>query len=95
MQSSYYMIVAPRPQVAVPPTEAIVCRYNQPPQHVNEARRALTNGEAVGPSRIASSSGVKGRRGIMYIRTGTSRKMTSGNPIAAVPHLVSGLLLKL
>jgi hypothetical protein len=55
-------------------------------------RGALTNGEAVGPSRIASSSGVKGRRGITYIRTGTSRKMTSGNPIAAVSYIVSSLI---
>jgi hypothetical protein len=43
----------------------------------------LTNGEAVGPSSIASSSLVKGRRGIISMRTGMSNIIITGNPIAA------------
>ena len=44
----------------------------------------LTNGEAVGPSRIASSSLVNGKRGIRKIRRGTSNMIMTGNPIAAM-----------
>jgi hypothetical protein len=43
----------------------------------------LTNGEAVGPSRIANSSSVNGSRGIKKIRRGISSKIITGNPIAA------------
>ena len=43
-----------------------------------------TNGEAVGPSRIANSSSVKGSRGTKYVRTGTKSMITRGKPIAAI-----------
>jgi len=46
----------------------------------------LTNGEAVGPSRIASSSLVNGKRGIRKIRRGISNMIMIGNPIAAIRH---------
>ena len=44
----------------------------------------LTNGDAVGPSSIASSSIVKGIRGMRYIRTGIKSMIITGKPIAAI-----------
>jgi hypothetical protein len=43
----------------------------------------LTKGDAVGPSRIASSSLVNGNLGTMKMRRGRRSMMTTGNPIAA------------
>ena len=45
--------------------------------------KGLTKGDAVGPSRMASSSSVKGSRGTTSTRSGTRAMMMSGNPIAA------------
>lgn len=44
----------------------------------------LTNGDAAGPSRIASSSFVNGNRGIRCVRTGSRSIIITGNPMAAV-----------
>ncbi len=43
----------------------------------------LTKGDAVGPSRIASSSLVNGNLGMMKVRRGRRSMMITGNPIAA------------
>ena len=45
--------------------------------------KKLTNDDAVGPSRIASSSLVNGRRGMTKIRRGMSNIIITGNPMAA------------
>ena len=46
----------------------------------------LTNGDAAGPSRTASSSSVNGSFGMIIERKGMSSEMTTGNPIAAGNH---------
>ena len=48
------------------------------------ANVTLTKGDAVGPSRIASSSFVNGCLGITRVRSGRRSKMTIGKPIAAI-----------
>lgn len=48
-----------------------------------EIRRVLTNGEAAGPSRIASSSRVNDILGITNVLRGSNSMMITGNPIAA------------
>ena len=45
--------------------------------------RELTNGDAVGPSSMASSSAVNGSHGIRTVLIGTRSKMTTGKPMAA------------
>jgi hypothetical protein len=52
--------------------------------HLCQIEVGLTKGEAVGPSRIASSSSVKGMRGTRSVRRGISNMIITGNPIAAV-----------
>lgn len=71
-----------------------ISAFSQEPQrpfkvHVQMARRSsrreeLTNGEAVGASRMESSSLVNGNRGIRRALRGRSNIMMTGNPIAAV-----------
>lgn len=61
-------------------------RSQQPPNSDAFRGNLLTNGEAVGPSRIASSSSVNGKRGIRRMRRGISNMMMTGNPIAAMRY---------
>ena len=72
----------------IPPTDSIVyvkCQNNQRDDRENiEDGIALTKGDAVGPSRMASSSSVNGSRGTRYVLSGTSSRIMTGNPIAAV-----------
>ena len=53
------------------------------------SKTGLTNGDAVGPSRTASSSSVKESLGMIIERKGMSSEMTIGNPIAAGDHSVA------
>ena len=43
----------------------------------------LTKGDAVGPSRMASSAAEKGNWGTRMVRNGTISKITTGKPMAA------------
>ena len=52
----------------------------------------LTKGDAVGPSRIASSSSVNGSRGMTTARNGMRSIMMMGNPMAAVRNPIRGTI---
>ena len=69
----------------IPPTDSIVYVKRQEKSGGDmEDGIALTKGDAVGPSRMASSSSVNGSRGTRYVLSGTSSRIMTGNPIAAV-----------
>ena len=72
----------------IPPTDSMVCEpsVRADSNNVINSVSGLTKGDAVGPSRTASSSSVKGSRGTTYVLSGTNRKMIIGNPMAAT-HL--------
>ena len=53
------------------------------PKRREKGGKILTKDEAVGLSRIASSSCVKGNKGMILVRSGTSNKMIIGNPMDA------------
>lgn len=57
---------------------ALVKAHKEPPTD------SIVKGDAVGLSRIASSSEVKGINGIMEVRRGTRSKIITGKPIAAI-----------
>lgn len=45
---------------------------------------SIVNEDAVGPSRSANSTSVKGSLGMTIVRKGIRSEMTIGNPIAAI-----------
>ena len=51
-------------------------------QKDDDISNILTKGEAVGLSRIASSSSVKGNFGTSKVLTGAKSRITTGNPMA-------------
>lgn len=68
-----------------PPTDSMVCWKPSQSLHLFiETFETLTNGEAVGPSKMLSSSIENGNRGTMTVLRGTINKITTGNPIAAI-----------
>jgi len=55
---------------------------------------SIVNGDAVGESRIASSSTVKGSRGMTTVRRGTINRIITGNPIEAMVCTIANVAAK-
>lgn len=71
----------------VPLTEAIVCDTDFSfLREFIKMGTLLTNGDAVGPSKIATSSEENGMRGIMNTRMGIKSMIMTGNPMAAINY---------